>query len=117
MHDGAMWLCVAETSIRSDGIPVSRLAITFAASINSRGIMHVSTTQIASRVLPSSRTTARAQSESSAFVAVLSVKPPFTTMGKVAGVMSTVAAPARKTFSSAPLVDAVASARVKQRIS
>lgn len=107
-----MW--VADTSMRSVGRPVSFDACSFAASINARSIMHVSTTQKATRVTPSSSTSAFANNGSTTLSAVRSVNMPLTRTGNAGGAMSTASAPARKGAwvdgSAAATVTAVAAA-------
>ena len=61
---GAVCVCVAEIRMLPGGMPVFFSASAFAASISSLGIMQLSTTTIASFVLPSSRTRQRAWSGS-----------------------------------------------------
>jgi mono/diheme cytochrome c family protein len=60
IDDGAEWVCVAEISMWSIGIPVRFEASVLAASKSSRGSMQLSTTTIAIRMEPSSKTNARA---------------------------------------------------------
>ena len=62
MTDGAEWVCVAEMSIRSDGIPVAAEAWFLISSHTSRGTMQESTTAIAMTSSPRRNTTARAWS-------------------------------------------------------
>ena len=97
--DGAVCVCVAETSILSTGMPVARWATSFASSTVSRIIIQVSTTQSAIRDEPSSRTKARACKGSVTLVADLSRKPPLVMIGKPVGVMSTLATPALNTWA------------------
>jgi hypothetical protein len=100
MAAGAEWVCVADIRIRSAGIRVFSRAISLARSSNSRGIMQLSTTTIASRVAPSSRTRLLARTGSTSRVARFCKKPPFTKTGNVGGAMSTAQAPARNCFGS-----------------
>ena len=97
--------------MRSGGMPVSREAIAFAASIVSRSTMQLSITAIAAAVLPSSSTIARTWSGSSDFSAMVSVRLPAVRMGNVGGEMPTSAAPALKTGSSAWTLIAVNATR------
>ena len=68
-------------SMWSVAIPVERRASSLAWSNKSRGIMQVSTTAMAMRVEPSSRTRQRAWSVSLARLAVRSVNIALTTTG------------------------------------
>jgi hypothetical protein len=93
--EGAECVCVAEISIRFVGIPVFCFARSLARSSNSRGIMQLSTTTIASRFVPSSRTRHLAWIGSFTLVAWACRKPPLTTTGSLRGAMSAAKAPAR----------------------
>ncbi len=77
------------------GISVARLAMALALSRSSRAIMHVSTTQMASLMAPSSSTSARACSESRILLTTVRVRFPAVRIGRLVGVMSIAAAPAR----------------------
>ncbi len=87
--------------MRSVGMPVAWLACCLTSSSSSRVIIRLSTTTKAIRVCPSSKINARDIKRSWARSAVRSRKPPELMTGKVVGVMSTWAAPARKVFPSA----------------
>ena len=92
---GAEWVCVAEISIRSVGMPVFSRASSLARSSSSRGIMQLSTTTIASRVDPSSRTRHLARIGSLSLLALFCRNPPLTSTGNCVGATSMVQAPAR----------------------
>ncbi len=110
---GAVCVWVAEMSMFAAGMPVFLAASAFASSSSSRGIMQLSTTTMASLVVPSSRTRQRAWSGSCAEVALRSANPPFTEMGNFSGVTSIAYAPARRFGSAlAPALE-IASARSK----
>ena len=85
---GAVCVWVAEIRMLPAGIPAFFSASVLAASINSFGIMQLSTTTIATIVFPSSRTRHRAWSGSWAAMALRSANPPFTETGNFSGVTS-----------------------------
>ena len=81
-----------------------------ARSSNSRGIIRLSATTIASFVVPSSSTSARANRRSWTVSAFRSRNPPLTITGSVVGVISTAAAPARNSLPGLSLSPASESA-------
>src|SRR4051794_33325916 len=81
-------------------MPVLLRAISLASSRTSGGAPRLSTTTIASVVVPSSSTSARACSGSWAPVAMFALKPPGMFSGNSSGVTSTAAAPARSVPSA-----------------
>ena len=101
MAAGAECVCVAEIRIRSVGMPVFSRASSLARSSSSRGIMQLSTTTIASRIDPSSRTRLLARIGSLSRLALFCRNPPLTSTGNGAGVTSIAQAPARNSFGSA----------------
>ena len=94
MEAGVECACVAEMSMRSEGMPVLAAAIFFASSRNSRPIMQLSTTTMAISVLPSVATMARAWMRVVSLSTYRLSMPPLTSTGSLGGVMSITDAPA-----------------------
>ena len=115
--DGAECVCVALTSILSAGMPVASDACFFAASMRSRAIMQVSTTQKTIFTFPSSIASARAVNGSTTLPPERSVNMAFTRTGNFPGLISTMLAPARNGGPSEEAVSAMATpSRVSGRI-
>ena len=106
-----MW--VAEINMCEALMPVSFSARAFAASSNARGMWQLSTTTMATFVLPSSNTSARACNGSAALCAMVRPKLPISRTGHSRGVISAANAPARNAASSGEIMN---SKSVQRRI-